>query len=354
MRALKCQPLASARSLCSARVRGTALQLPYHLLARRPRTEEAAYPHRIACSAGQPQQDQQLGFAASGSPRAGGRVDFRSVTVAMEESRSAKSPHSFEGLLFRQLFESVSSTYTYILADASRKACPGVVRVTYAEPFAYYKLEAFGVPRDLRVPLCRRLWHACFQELVLSARAAPVQRSLVFVAMHSQIIDPVENTAERDAQVLKELGVTVLYALNTHVHADHVTGTAKLKVIPKERLQSFSEVTDKASPCQPRCCRAGYASARRCADAEPGMSRFFWHLPSPAQEQPSLTAFCLDSVFGASGLLPRDANSHIRSERSQGRQARASRRLPPVRVLLPGGQQGPFPCRLLFHMGPMT
>lgn len=46
----------------------------------------------------------------------------------------------------------------------------------------------------------------------------------------AQIIDPVEETAERDAQILKELGVTLLYALNTHVHADHVTGTAKLKV----------------------------------------------------------------------------------------------------------------------------
>ena len=44
-----------------------------------------------------------------------------------------------------------------------------------------------------------------------------------------RLIDPVVETAERDAGYVKELGLTLKYAINTHCHADHVTGTAALK-----------------------------------------------------------------------------------------------------------------------------
>ncbi|XP_028678692.1 persulfide dioxygenase ETHE1, mitochondrial [Erpetoichthys calabaricus] len=71
------------------------------------------------------------------------------------------------GLVFRQLFEPVSCTYTYLLADVKTK------------------------------------------EAVL--------------------IDPVLETAERDAQLVKELGLKLKYAANTHCHADHITGTGLLK-----------------------------------------------------------------------------------------------------------------------------
>jgi sulfur dioxygenase len=44
------------------------------------------------------------------------------------------------------------------------------------------------------------------------------------------LIDPVIETAERDAALVKDLGLTLVYGINTHCHADHITGTGKLKV----------------------------------------------------------------------------------------------------------------------------
>ncbi|CAI5447440.1 unnamed protein product [Caenorhabditis angaria] len=43
------------------------------------------------------------------------------------------------------------------------------------------------------------------------------------------IIDPVFEQAKRDAKLAKELDLNLIYGLNTHVHADHITGTSKLK-----------------------------------------------------------------------------------------------------------------------------
>uniref|UniRef100_A0A1A9UIZ4 Persulfide dioxygenase ETHE1, mitochondrial n=1 Tax=Glossina austeni TaxID=7395 RepID=A0A1A9UIZ4_GLOAU len=43
------------------------------------------------------------------------------------------------------------------------------------------------------------------------------------------IIDPVLEQAKRDAQLVKELGLKLKYAMNTHMHADHITGTGWLK-----------------------------------------------------------------------------------------------------------------------------
>ncbi|MAQ13768.1 MAG: MBL fold metallo-hydrolase [Sandaracinus sp.] len=70
-------------------------------------------------------------------------------------------------MLFRQLFDNESSTYTYLLADEARK------------------------------------------EAVL--------------------IDPVRELLERDVTLLDELGLKLVYALDTHVHADHVTAAGLLR-----------------------------------------------------------------------------------------------------------------------------
>jgi sulfur dioxygenase len=70
-------------------------------------------------------------------------------------------------VIFRQLFESESSTYTYLIADEhSREAI---------------------------------------------------------------LIDPVDTKTERDMQLLKELKLKLVYSIETHVHADHVTASSILR-----------------------------------------------------------------------------------------------------------------------------
>lgn len=68
-------------------------------------------------------------------------------------------------MLFRQLFDKESSTYSYLIADPTSK------------------------------------------EAVL--------------------VDPVLEQVERDLNLIQVLGLTLGYCLETHIHADHITGTGK-------------------------------------------------------------------------------------------------------------------------------
>ena len=70
-------------------------------------------------------------------------------------------------MLFRQLFDPETSTYTYLLADEERR--------------------------------------------------------------EAVIIDPVRDQLERDVQLIQELGLTLVYSLETHIHADHITASGSLR-----------------------------------------------------------------------------------------------------------------------------
>ena len=43
------------------------------------------------------------------------------------------------------------------------------------------------------------------------------------------IIDPVFEQVERDLDLIKKLNLNLIYILETHVHADHITGASKIK-----------------------------------------------------------------------------------------------------------------------------
>ena len=43
------------------------------------------------------------------------------------------------------------------------------------------------------------------------------------------LIDPVLEQVDRDLKLLQELGLTLKFCLETHIHADHITGTGKLR-----------------------------------------------------------------------------------------------------------------------------
>jgi len=49
------------------------------------------------------------------------------------------------------------------------------------------------------------------------------------VTREAALIDPVLETVERDLAALAELGLDLRYTIETHIHADHVTGAARLR-----------------------------------------------------------------------------------------------------------------------------
>merc|ERR1711936_1044697 len=100
-------------------------------------------------------------------PVRAGRTLYQTQSSLYLTSIKPMSTMCTSNYMFRQLFDRESCTYTYLLADSLSK------------------------------------------EAVL--------------------IDPVIELSERDASLVKELGLKLKYVMNTHVHADHITGTGILK-----------------------------------------------------------------------------------------------------------------------------
>ncbi len=135
-------------------------------------------------------------------------------------------------LIFRQLFDPTSSTYTYLLGDAES-----------------------GV---------------------------------------AVLIDPVLEMVERDLKLIDELNLKLLYVLDTHVHADHVTGAGLIR----ERTGAKSAVASRAQVA--------------CADVhlkEGDVIRFGTHslnvLETPGHTDSSLSFYCNGMVFTGDALLIR-------------------------------------------------
>ncbi|CEL95210.1 unnamed protein product [Vitrella brassicaformis CCMP3155] len=96
------------------------------------------------------------------------------------------------------------------------------------------------------------------------------------------IIDPVLEHLDRDLSLLDEYGIILKYALNTHVHADHVTSTGCMKA----RLDGFRSVLS-----------SGYSSARADLHVDHDAKLFFGDRYVVARSTPGHTPGCLTFVL---------------------------------------------------------
>lgn len=50
------------------------------------------------------------------------------------------------------------------------------------------------------------------------------------------LIDPVYPTVERDLQIIRSLGLKLVYSIDTHIHADHITSARRLKELSGSQI----------------------------------------------------------------------------------------------------------------------
>ncbi|MSP96722.1 MAG: MBL fold metallo-hydrolase [Betaproteobacteria bacterium] len=133
-------------------------------------------------------------------------------------------------MFFRQSFDSTSSTYTYILADPATKA--------------------------------------------------------------AVIIDPVAELADRDLAILREQDFSLQWILDTHVHADHVTGANSLKA-----------VTGAKTAVGLACGAIGYDRSLVDDDEIRFGGLQLRTIATPGHTPGSMSFYCKDRVFTGDTLL---------------------------------------------------
>jgi sulfur dioxygenase len=110
---------------------------------------------------------------------------------------------------------------------------------------------------------------------------------------HAALIDPVREQVERDLQVVAELGLRLALVMETHVHADHVTGAGVLR----ERTGAKSIASSLGAPCVDRTVGGGDT-------VDLGPLRFDV-LSTPGHTDDSVCYRCGDAVFTGDTLLIR-------------------------------------------------
>ncbi|KAI8620870.1 hypothetical protein BC830DRAFT_1164235 [Chytriomyces sp. MP71] len=84
--------------------------------------------------------------------------------------------------------------------------------------------------------LSRTLLRPTDSSLVLRQLFAPRSSTFTYLIADREhpheavIVDPVDEHADRDAEAARQLGLSLRWGLNTHCHADHITGTHLLRL----------------------------------------------------------------------------------------------------------------------------
>ena len=110
------------------------------------------------------------------------------------------------------------------------------------------------------------------------------------------LIDSVKERVERDIALIKDLGLSLKYALETHIHADHVTGAGMLR----ERTGCKIAVSSAA--------KASCADIQVTEGLEFPLGRFTIRaIATPGHTNTCTSYLCEGRVFTGDVLLIRDA-----------------------------------------------
>ncbi len=113
------------------------------------------------------------------------------------------------------------------------------------------------------------------------------------VTREAALIDPVREQLERDVSLVRELGLTLRYSLETHVHADHVTSAAAIR----ERTGAKLVAGAMGASCADLHLQGGESLALGAFSIRA--------LATPGHTDDSLSYLCADHVFTGDALLVR-------------------------------------------------